>query len=40
MLAIYLLVLVPLNWLVFWLIGKVEWAWIAAPLIASSARAR
>lgn len=33
-LAIYLLVLVPLNWLVFWLIGKVEWAWIAAPLIA------
>jgi hypothetical protein len=33
-LALYLLVLVPLNWLVFWLVGKVEWAWIAAPLIA------
>ena len=33
-LAIYLLVLVPLNWFVFWLIGTVEWAWIAAPLIA------
>jgi hypothetical protein len=33
-LAIYLLVLVPLNWLVFWLMGKVEWAWIAAPIIA------
>lgn len=32
-LLIYLVVLVPLNWLVFWLIGKVEWAWIAAPLI-------
>src|SRR5207249_11087264 len=25
---------VPLNWLVFWMIGKIEWAWIAAPLIA------
>jgi hypothetical protein len=33
-LAIYLLVLVPLNWFVFWLIGKIEWAWVAAPLIA------
>ena len=33
-LAIYLLVLVPLNWLVFWAIGKIEWAWLAAPLIA------
>jgi hypothetical protein len=32
-LAAYLFVLVPLNWLIFWLIGKVEWAWIAAPLI-------
>lgn len=30
----YLLVLVPLNWFVFWLIGRVEWAWIAAPIIA------
>ncbi len=32
-LVVYLLVLVPLNWLVFWMIGKVEWAWIAAPVI-------
>jgi len=30
----YLVVLVPLNWLVFRLIGRVEWAWAAAPLIA------
>ncbi len=34
MLAAYLAVLVPLNWLVFRAIGRVEWAWIAAPLIA------
>ncbi|MEM9410360.1 MAG: hypothetical protein AAGA30_04560, partial [Planctomycetota bacterium] len=34
MLAVYLIVLVPVNWLVFWLIGRVEWAWIAAPFIA------
>ena len=34
MLSVYLLVLVPLNWLVFRLIGRVEWAWIAAPIIA------
>jgi hypothetical protein len=33
-LAVYLLVLVPVNWLLFWLIGKVEWAWVAAPIIA------
>jgi hypothetical protein len=33
-LAVYLLVLVPLNWLIFWVIGKVEWAWVAAPIIA------
>ena len=33
-LGVYLLVLVPLNWLVFWTIGRVEWAWIAAPIIA------
>ena len=33
-LAVYLVVLVPLNWLIFWLIGRVEWAWIAAPVIA------
>ena len=30
----YLVVLVPLNWLVFRLLGRVEWAWIAAPVIA------
>jgi hypothetical protein len=32
--AVYLLVLVPLNWGVFKLLGRVEWAWIAAPIIA------
>ena len=30
----YLVVLVPLNWLAFRLIGRVEWAWVAAPLVA------
>jgi hypothetical protein len=30
----YVIVLVPLNWLVFRLLGRVEWAWAAAPLIA------
>jgi hypothetical protein len=30
----YLCVLVPVNWLVFRLLGRVEWAWIAAPAIA------
>lgn len=34
MLAAYLLVLVPLNWLFFRLIGRVELAWLAAPVIA------
>lgn len=29
----YLIVLVPLNWGLFRLIGRVEWAWIAAPFI-------
>jgi hypothetical protein len=33
-LAAYLVALVPLNWLVFHTLGRVEWAWIAAPLIA------
>ena len=32
--ACYVLVLVPLNWGVFRLLGRVEWAWAAAPLIA------
>jgi hypothetical protein len=30
----YLIVLVPLNWLVFRLFGRVELAWVAAPIIA------
>ena len=30
----YLIILVPLNWLVFRLMGRVEWAWIAAPFLA------
>jgi len=30
----YLVVLVPLNWLVFKILGRVEWAWVAAPVIA------
>ena len=34
LLTVYVLVLVPLNWVLFRLIGKVEWAWIAAPIIA------
>lgn len=33
-LAVYLAVLAPLNWLIFKLIGRVEWAWISAPVIA------
>jgi hypothetical protein len=33
-LIVYLIVLVPLNWLTFWGLGRVEWAWIAAPIIA------
>ncbi|NLE38061.1 MAG: hypothetical protein GX621_08555 [Pirellulaceae bacterium] len=32
--AIYLAVLVPLNWFVFAAIGRTEWAWAAAPIIA------
>ncbi|MEM7782063.1 MAG: hypothetical protein AAF623_01830 [Planctomycetota bacterium] len=33
MLAVYLIVLVPVNWFLFWMIGKVEYAWVAAPII-------
>jgi hypothetical protein len=33
-LAGYLVVLVPVNWFLFRLIGRVEWAWVAAPLVA------
>ena len=34
MLGIYLVVIVPVNWLVFRLLGRVEWAWIAVPILA------
>jgi hypothetical protein len=33
-LALYLVILVPLNWMVFQALNRVEWAWIAAPVIA------
>lgn len=33
-LSLYLFALVPLNWLFFYAIGRVELAWAAAPLIA------
>lgn len=33
-LGIYLLILVPLNWTIFRSMRRVEWAWIAAPVIA------
>jgi hypothetical protein len=33
-LAFYLLALVPLNWLIFWSLGRLEWAWLAVPVIA------
>jgi hypothetical protein len=39
MLVCYLAVLVPLNWLVFRVLRRVEWAWIAAPIIALGAMA-
>lgn len=32
--GVYLLVLVPLNWVIFRLMGRVEWAWAAIPVIA------
>lgn len=32
-LTIYVLVLVPVNWAFFRLLGRVEWAWVAAPFI-------
>ena len=31
--AIYLMFLVPINWMIFRLIRKTEWAWVAAPII-------
>ena len=33
-LAVYLVLLVPVNWMIFQTLGRVEWAWIAAPIIA------
>ncbi len=33
-LALYLVVLVPVNWLIFHTIQRVEWAWIAVPIVA------
>lgn len=33
-LGAYLIILVPLNWAIFQSIGRIEWAWIAAPIIA------
>ena len=33
-LGVYLLCLVPLNWTIFRLLGRVEWAWFVAPAIA------
>jgi len=35
MLGAYVLVLVPLNWLLFRWLGRVEMAWLAAPVIAA-----
>ena len=32
--GVYLVVLVPLNWMIFRTIGRVELAWVAAPFIA------
>ncbi len=33
-LGLYLMALVPLNWMVFRSLRRLEWAWIAAPVIA------
>lgn len=35
--AVYLVVLVPANALVFWLLGRLEWAWAAVPVLAVGA---
>ncbi len=34
MVGIYLLLVVPVNWLVFRAMGRLEWAWIAVPVVA------
>ena len=33
-LASYIMLVIPINWIFFRLIGKVEWAWYAVPVIA------
>lgn len=33
-LGVYLLILVPVNYFVFWLWGRLEYAWLAVPVIA------
>ena len=33
-LGLYLFILVPANWTIFRAIGRVEWAWVAVPIIA------
>jgi len=33
LLLAYLACLVPLNWFIFFMLGKVEWAWAAVPVI-------
>lgn len=38
-LVVYLVVLVPVNWLVFRLLGRVEWAWAAVPFLTLAAAA-
>ncbi|MEZ6096127.1 MAG: hypothetical protein R3C03_18195 [Pirellulaceae bacterium] len=37
MLGVYLLILVPVNWLIFRLAGRVEFAWAAMPIISIAA---
>lgn len=34
MLGAYLVVLVPVNWAIFRLLRRVEWAWVAVPILA------
>lgn len=34
LLAVYLFCLVPVNWLLFRVLNRVEWAWVVAPVIA------
>lgn len=33
----YLIVLVPVNWLIFRILGRLEFAWVAAPILAIAA---